>query len=101
LQTKKITNFLALIIHPDDSGILKRQVRKTLIKGMNDSTMEVVLITYFLWLTIISFKVHDSHRYELPGTAATKYIYCQYTTAFLYDSITAGEILHCCKTYEF
>lgn len=44
--------------------------------------MEVVLVTYFLWLIIVSFKVHKIHRITtmtygsqrlaLPITAATK-----------------------------
>jgi hypothetical protein len=33
---------------------------------MNDSTMEVVLVAYFLPLIIFSFKVHDSQRLALP-----------------------------------
>jgi hypothetical protein len=75
---------------------------------MNNSIMEVILVTYFLWLIIVSFMVHKinkittmtygSQRLELPllQLQLNKY-YCHYATVFLYGGTTVGLILHCSK----
>jgi hypothetical protein len=75
---------------------------------MNESITELVLLTNFLWLIIVSFTVHKIHkittmtygsqRLAMPllQLQLNKY-YCHYATVFLYGGTTVGLILHCSK----